>query len=935
MNRNYQKGYDSDRVTEAFRQSEGSKMYRRQNKDLFDAIATKMVRGVETEDAIQDNETILSGNNDTYAKTVLSKSVERIRNNQNTTQLLPDMRMAIELIIGGILSPKDFVTTELTYSSNSKVFKDIAGPLLDVIRDYFTSTYKLKDKLAPMLYDILARTGSYPIAVLPETTVDYLINKDSRVTLESLKSTLFTSDGQLQHAGILPSYSFDSNKTFNETSVFDLVKSFESGEIAQSAPAGSVALGGTDAAKFGITLTDNFDVLKLPSVSRLATAQVQQQRITARVKQLRKHVNQKISYSEETYTITNGVNARSDKDKEALAKLYPEREFKGMPLLKVKPRNLLDKPTVGHPIEIKLPTECLIPIHSPNDPSDHIDYLAILDTNGVPLRMSEIDSIYRSLSQSTNGVGGLGGSAVGWALQYANQQVNGAQNMGDAQRALMAIERAVPLFRQTIENDLLDRISRGALGSGISLASSESIWTLMLMRAFAGRNTQILYIPGSMVSYNAIDYDEFGLGKTILDDSETLAGLRSLQMFANSMAATKNAITRRVLRAQIDPAEKNPQRAREIIMHEYAKGTSHSYPLTNSPVDQVNYLQMAGLSIDIDEHPLLPNTKFSVEYIDNDYQKIDTEYDDWLRRMHILSTGISPDVIDSAGGADFATQVLFSNVITNRRMKGISDRFCIGLSGHVRRYTYNSQILMDKLIKLIKDSGKQYNDQFGELMTTEDVAIAFLETIEVKLPVAELEKTKEQKENYEAVREYYEMAINDHFSEDFLTDEELGRLGENGVEGTKAFLLSRYMRHWMVENGIMTELFDLTAKDDDGNPLIDILKEKEEYLDAISTSLLEMATRRFRRKDKLNKQVDKLEKRYGAEDEGGGSDYDSGGNNEGGDDDLGGFGDPDSQFDDPDDTSEGDGENKDGQDGDDTDQNTDDKGDDSEPEKNE
>lgn len=872
MNRNYQKGYDSDRVTEAFQQSQGAKMYRRQNKDLFDQIASKMVRGDETDAAIKGTDALLSGNNDTYVQSVLSKSLERIRNNQNTTQLLPDMRMAIELIVGGVMSPKDSVTTELTYSSKSKVFKDISGSMLEIIREYFTSTYKLKDKLPTMLTDILSKTGAYPIAVLPETTVDYLINKDSEVTLEALRSTLYTADGKLQNAGILPNFSFeDKNKEATNTSLFDLVKSFEDKAFSEEPiKHGAVSIG-SELAEFGISFTDNFDVLKLPAVTRRASSQIQQKRIATRIDRMRKVNNKKISYANESIVLNNGLDSRSDKDKTELEKLYPQRNFKSMPMLKVKPRNLLDKPNVGHPIEIKLPTECLVPIHSPNDPSDHIDYLAILDANGVPLRMSEIDSIYRTISQATNATGGLGSSAVGWALQYANNQTNAGGGVGDAQRALMAMERAIPLFRQTIESDLLERISRGSLGSGISFSSTESIWTLMLMRAFAGRNTQILYIPGSMVSYNAIDYDEFGLGKTLLDDSEVLAGLRSLQLFVNSMASTKNAITRRVLRAQIDPAEKNPQRAREIIMHEYAKGTRHDYPIYNSPVDQVNYLQMAGISIDIDEHPLLPNTKFSVEYVDNDYQKIDTDYDEHLRKLHILSTGVPPEVVDSAGQADFATQAIFANVVTNRRITGISGKFCVGVTDHVRRYTYNSQILMDQLVNVVDQSGLKFKDQFGEDLSSEEAVVSFLDTIEVTLPLAELEKTKEQKENFETVKEYYELGLDSFINEDFFSEEELGRLGENGIEGVKAFYLGHFMRRWMAENGILTELFDLTAKDDDGNPLLDVLKEKEGYLDSISKSLLVMAESRFKRKASNDKAIEKLEKRYGEQDELGGS----------------------------------------------------------------
>lgn len=899
MSRNYRKGYDSDRVEQAFQQSTGSKMYRRGNVEAFDATSSKMVKGPETDAAIRSDNLALMGASDTYVKSAMSRSIERIRDSQNTLQLLPDIKLSLEIIIGGILSPKDLVTTKLTYSCDNNALKDTAGPMIDLVENYFTSSYKLKDKLQDILWDVLGRTGSYPTAVLPETTVDYLINKDSRVTLESLTSTIYTTDGKIQHAGILPITSFKQEEQYNETSVFDLVKSFESADVSleSNKTLGSVSLGsnisvGDNDVDFKLTFTDNFDVLKLPTVARRASSQNQQSKINNRIQSLAKRSPKRnLGYGVESMTIINGDDIRTDKDKAELAKLYPKREFRGMSILKVKPRSLLEKQNFGHPLVLKLSTESVIPIHAPNDPSDHIDYLVVLDGNGVPLRLAEADSIYKSITTATNGTLGSNG-AMGWALQYAANQMNGdLSSAANAQNALLAIDRATPIFKQTIENELLERISRGSLGSGIALGNNDHIWTLMLMRAFVGRNTQILYIPGSLVSYIAQDYDEFGLGKTILDDSKTLAALRALNMFTNAMASTKNAITRRTIGVALDPAEKNPQRALDIIHHEFAKGTRNEFPLSNSPVDMINYIQMAGLNIDVEEHPLLPNTKFDVSYVDNDYRKIETEWDEYLKDQHINATGLPAEVVSNAGKTDFQAQAIFNNVITGRRIKGLSERICVGISGFVRRYVYNSQILMDSLINEVVKSGKKYRNQFGELMTDEEVATQFLDTLNVSLPFGDLDRIKEQKESFEEISDFYKDALEHFISEDFFNEEELGRLGENGIEGTRKYLHSMYMRRWFRENGIMTELFELIAKREDGSPLIDVLSDKEQYLDTIGESILAMAKSRFRRKDKLDKEMDKLEKKYGEEETGGGSgDFGSGGddNPPGGDDDFDG-----------------------------------------------
>lgn len=76
-----------------------------------------------------------------------------------------------------------------------------------------------------------------------------------------------------------------------------------------------------------------------------------------------------------------------------------------------------------------------------------------------------------------------------------------------------------------------------------------------------------------------------------------------MNMVVNSIASSKNAITKRILNAELDPAEKNPQKAMQMIMHEYVKGTQAEYPLTNNPVDQINFLQMAGVQVNIAGSP--------------------------------------------------------------------------------------------------------------------------------------------------------------------------------------------------------------------------------------------------------------------------------------------------------------------------------------------
>lgn len=860
------------KMQEAFKHQQKYRAYMNAGQpEIAETVQRKMVKGEQTEQALKEEALSTLNIQDPFIKDAMSRSMERIRDNNNILQLLPDMRLAIEIIIGGILSPKDFMTVALNYKSTNDIFDEKGVPILNYIENYFTSSYKLKPLLPKMLDDILARTGSYPIVTLPETSVDYLINSNVRITMESLNNTYDPTTRELKSMGILASKRTNSNDTENvsmEHSVLD---------ILNDRP--ELSTGVYDAVVvdpiLNLTVTDNFDALKLPSLARKVSTQKQQARINNQRNTLKTLTGNKLTYSSESMVKVDSDNYTRDvKDVEALRKLYPERVYNSVPIQRVKPKSTLDKPTMGHPLTLKLPTESVIPVFSPSDPSDHIGYFVVMDHTGNPVRMLELDNIYRTLMTNSNGAGNV----TSYILSNASAQMSPMNNRQlGPNTAVQAYERAVPIYIQMVEAELLDRLERGDVGTGVSIGKLDNVYRIMLARAMMGKKTQMLYVPTSLLSYLAIDFDEYGLGKTLLDDSKTLAALRAMQLFVNSMASAKNAITRRTLNVRLDEAEQNPQKAEEYILHEFAKGTQAEYPMTNNPADMINYLQKAGVNVVFAEHPLLPDTEVSVSYDENQYRQIDTDFDDYLKRLHSMALGLSPEVIEGAGSADFATQTIYANVMTARRIKGISEAFCHSLSGFVRRYIYNSQILMDDITSMIKENEWKFKNQFGDAMTDDEVAINFVESLEVSLPTPDTTSLDEQSEAFSTYRDFISDAIEVFFSTDFLTSADLGDLPDKmDIDATKNFMKAHYTRQWMKENGIMTELFDLVAQSKDGKPIVDMLQKKEEYMERLADSVLPLVKKQMTRTSEINNQLQEHEDGLSLTDDAGG-DYDDGG----------------------------------------------------------
>lgn len=876
--------YATQSLRQAFTQSSANLLYGgiQKNPEAFDTIGPKMVRGEQTDAAIQDKELIQNPQHDVFLKNAVARSMERINDNANILQMLPDTKQSIEIIIGTVLSPKDMMQPTLTFRNTNKVFGDAAGSMIKMIENYFTSSYKIQDKLSDMLWDILGKTGSYPIAVLPETSVDHMINSNTRVTMEDVTGSLFSNDGKLQRLGYLGGSGKDEKEVSTEDlSFIDFMKSVSLENYAETSakrPVNDVLLDSC----LNIKVLDNFDALKLPLLKNKISRQASHDIVQARRETVQdsRFIGHRIA-SSEAMRVDSRDYAQGSETEKQLQKFYPDRQFKSTPVMRVRNRVNLEKETVGHPLCLKIPTEATVPVFNPMDPRDHIGYFILIDQTGNAVRLTDLDNMYKMLQTSSN----VASSSN--VMSYLLQQSANASNPAsfDINRLTMmeGFGRAAPIFQEMVERDLLERLSRGTFGTGLSMGGIETASMIMLSRALAGKHTQLLFIPADLMTYLAIDFDEYGLGKTLLDDSKLIAALRSMNMVVNSIASSKNAITKRILNAELDPAEKNPQKAMQMIMHEYVKGTQSEYPLTNNPVDQINFLQMAGVQVNIADHPRLPSSKLGVDYIDNQYKPIDTTFDEWLKKLHAQAIGVSPELIEGAGSTDFATQTVLANVLTARRIDMISRKFTASLTNFIRTYTYNSQILFDELKGLVQTNNIRLKKADGTILTDDEVVVLFIEAIEVALPAPDTTQQKEQKEAFEAQAEFYETALTYFFDPEFLTESDLGRLGSmENIGKLQKYIKSHFMRQWMQENGVMTELFDMITTDSKGRPLIDFLEQKDKHMEALMSSLMPLMKKEMKRSGDINAALDKYEESLAnppAESSGGGGDYSSGYNN--------------------------------------------------------
>jgi hypothetical protein len=83
------------------------------------------------------------------------------------------------------------VNTDIIYRvTDSIAGSELVAKLVETIETNLETHYKLSETLPDILREVLFETGSYALAVIPESSVDELINGPGPVSLESLSEII-------------------------------------------------------------------------------------------------------------------------------------------------------------------------------------------------------------------------------------------------------------------------------------------------------------------------------------------------------------------------------------------------------------------------------------------------------------------------------------------------------------------------------------------------------------------------------------------------------------------------------------------------------------------------------------------------------------------------------------------------------------------------
>lgn len=866
-------------------------------QELLEAVQSKLVRDPQIDERRNQETGEFDFKNidrglleNTIADTTLA-----IAEAKNLVDALPDLGLVQDIIISSVLSPNDMMSTELTYSVMSDLFGDVAPEMIEIIKDYFDNEYDIGEQLTDWLRKSLFIEGAVPLVVIPESSIDHAINSNLKITQESI-GRLITKD-KIKNYGLLTTPRYRSPKATTQPR---LGYGFGVEDFKVSTESNYDPVVGTGKG-LGITVIDNPELLKLPKIHD----------------KLRRDKLSEI-YGRNQFGIES---IRSDilnggKKINSSGELYPNRTGNNLAVMNIKTLDELDKKTVGHPTVFQLPMECVIPVYSPSEPDNHICYFIALDEHGNPLRSDQQSDQARDMQQSfsRSQTSGSNGS-LSTLTQTAKQMgIKDSNNLNKS-----SFEENLKLYSRVVEQDLLDRLSGGGFhGKDLKTGKATELYKLMFIRTLEHLNTQLLFVPADLLTYIAFEYKPNGVGRSLLDKTKVIASLRMVDMIATAIANAKSAVDHRKLNIKLDPEDPDPVRRVEQYLHEFQRATKASFPMgSNSFVDITDYLQKAGVQVEISGHEGMPDMNMEMTNLRYDYTKPDDSYAEELGKRHIMSLGAPPESIRSTEDIQFATSVISSNIYFAKISLWRQKIFCKHLSDHMQKFTLNSQPLMDRLIAILKANRDKLTN-IPDKYSDEARAIVFAQNIKVELPKPDVAQAQMQLEAFEKYEQLVEKAMPYFLGEDIVDASELGEKAGEAIGRVVNVVRAHYMRRWLEHNNVLPELFDLINRTPEASDIFDYLRNHEKFSDILNPIIIDMIITNLKRAKKSDSIVEKTEEildteatgydSSGGGDTGGGDDFggddmgmdddfggeddfDMGGEGEEGDDELGDFGD--------------------------------------------
>ena len=789
---------------------------------------------------------------------------EKIKNNDNIVELFPDTELSIQILVSSIISPNDLLTTKINFNSpDIKLPTEIKQTITSTIKTYVESEYKIESKLPKIVKEALFTKGAYIEVIIPEASIDEMINNyqtDGQVSVESLTDRIDR----------LGKSKYDFLGVQNVSLTLSLEDNMTSADRLKYKDNNKTVTNITED-DLGIVITDNPTILNKTNIAMKITTDNVKARIYKKAP--------KVSTEEEDVDLDSIFKNNNMLTRKEV--IYVNNKYDAK------------RTSVGKPLVMNLPTESVIPVHVVNDPTKHLGYFILLDNNGIPVDLNNNE--YNSLNQNMVLSNHIGQDSKLNMINKAKQALYGITKED------IKLNNIEVMYGRLVEEAIKQKLKNGMWGELAEIKDNADIYRVMLMRALKAQQTRLLFIPKELVAYYAFDFRENGTGKSLLEQAAILYSIRAILLFTNLMATIKNNTTITEVNATLDDADADPEKTMEKIMSETLKSRQTMLPLGVTKLeDLAEWTHKLGFKYNF-KHPGLPDMTITTTNTSaGDKVVPDEALNNEIKEHIIMSFGLTPEMVQAGYNIDFATTLVAKNLLLAKRVTQLQNILNPLLQDHISKLLTNDMVIVNKVkeivsnnIELIKKTIKKEPDSEGvnfDKIKKDDlidyITDKYINEMDIYLPTPELNEANAMKDAFihykDTVNEFIDLIIS---AETFPT-ELVGEVSGN-FDQVKNIMKTILIKKWMNDNNYIPEVGEFLTQDDEGKPLFNFLEEYEHYVDGLTTVLLPFLKRMSTKKGKTDEKLSKLGD-MGVDADSGGDDsgYDDG--DDAGGDDLGG-----------------------------------------------
>lgn len=779
---------------------------------------------------MEDMVNALPGN---HTEHTANRIVGQIKDAESILRQLPDVSLAANIVVSAIVKG-GLQTTAITIDSDlEKTLGAITTPLCQSISDFLEEEFALKKNLSRWVNKSLVVEGAVPFLILPETTIDKSVNSDLAVGLEAYHKayieTYKTSYGALGAGD--PKLLENLDEELNPSVDGGLNHEY----YAKTA----------DYNRLYQRFLDNPASLK---VSLLRKRNVQDRFAELYLA----HTNCYNGY------LIGGNNADESKDnqpdaftaairdqksgKVTLKSSYANsgnRAYTHRPVEQLRDPSTLERPNIGMAGKMILPMECVSPIFDPSDPTVHVAYLIALDENHRPVSRTsgttKLTDEYNTMANS----GSLSSMFVRQVDQGMNIDANPTGSGERQKNQYLDYQQALELYTAVTWNDWKTRIENGVLGTSYHVGKPGDLMRLLFEMSLRKKRVQMLLVPASLMVYWAYNYDEVGVGESLIEMTKTIASLRLVLMYSQVNMEFQASIPRRRLDIKIDPREPDQKAAVRMIYNNLLLNSQNQMPV--NVIDPVSINQSVwrqAVEVNVESDPRYPQTKVEVSPIQYDKREPDAALTERLQKLHNMGFTLTPEQIDTSLGDERVTSRLLNNELFRERISMWKDITDYHLTDVTRKFCLNSQPIMEMVHKAIesnKDTIAKAVDGANRSVDVGRLAHNFIMGLTATLPALEEEGTDDTETKFKAYDEFLETVLTSQFSEEiFQSGAENVRIED--IKLLRSLLKADLVRQWLIRRGVVPEIGNWVGVNGASNIKMTIERSMD-WLKSISPSI--------------------------------------------------------------------------------------------------